>query len=68
MLARDKIKDGQIEISGELLVATLIVLPMSGFDVILGMEWLAANHALIDCHWKEVVFRPPGRPSFKFRG
>ena len=37
-------------------------------DVILGMEWLAKNHASIDCFNKEVVFRPPSQPSFKFKG
>ncbi|KAL0543839.1 hypothetical protein IC582_018944 [Cucumis melo] len=41
---------------------------MQDFDVILGMDWLSANHASIDCFGKEVVFNPPSRPSFKFRG
>jgi len=68
MLASSRVKHGQIQISDEILEATLIVLSMSGFDVILGMDWLAENHALIDCRRKEVVFRPPLRPSFKFRG
>ncbi|TYK23835.1 gag protease polyprotein [Cucumis melo var. makuwa] len=38
------------------------------FDVILGVDWLSANHASLDCFGKEVVFNPPSRPSFKFRG
>ncbi|KAA0061201.1 pol protein [Cucumis melo var. makuwa] len=38
------------------------------FDVILGMDWLSANHANIDCFGKEVVFNPPSGASFKFRG
>ncbi|TYK23903.1 ty3-gypsy retrotransposon protein [Cucumis melo var. makuwa] len=41
---------------------------MQDFDVILGMDWLSANHASIDCFGKEVVFNPPFWPSFKFRG
>ncbi|KAL4014065.1 hypothetical protein IC575_026255 [Cucumis melo] len=41
---------------------------MQDFDVILGMDWLSANHASIDCFCKEVVFNPPSRPSLKFRG
>ncbi|TYK04606.1 pol protein [Cucumis melo var. makuwa] len=41
---------------------------MRDFDVILGMDWLSANHASIDCFGKEVVFNPPSEPSFKFRG
>ncbi|KAL0536321.1 hypothetical protein IC582_025265 [Cucumis melo] len=38
------------------------------FDVILGMDWLSANHANIDCFGKEVVFNPPSGASFKFKG
>ncbi|KAL0537361.1 hypothetical protein IC582_026339 [Cucumis melo] len=41
---------------------------MLDFDVILGMDWLAANHAGIDCSRKEVTFNPPSRASFKFKG
>ncbi|TYK13576.1 pol protein [Cucumis melo var. makuwa] len=37
------------------------------FDVILGMDWLSANHASIDCFGKEVVFNPPSETSFKFK-
>lgn len=31
---------------------------MQGFDVILGMDWLAKDCAIIDCADKEVTFRP----------
>ncbi|KAL0556805.1 hypothetical protein IC582_005322 [Cucumis melo] len=41
---------------------------MLDFDVILGMDWLAANHASIDCFRKEVTFNPPSMASFKFKG
>ncbi|KAL0544204.1 hypothetical protein IC582_019317 [Cucumis melo] len=41
---------------------------MLDFDVILGMDWLAANHASIDCSRKEVTFNPPLMASFKFKG
>ncbi|KAL0553793.1 hypothetical protein IC582_007697 [Cucumis melo] len=41
---------------------------MLDFDVILGMDWLAANHASIDCSRKEVTFNPPSMASFKFKG
>ena len=37
------------------------------FDVILGMDWLAENLAGIDYH-KKVVFTPPNRLTFKFKG
>ena len=41
---------------------------MQDFDVILGMDWLSANHANIDCSRKEVVFNPLEVTSFKYKG
>ncbi|KAL0546686.1 hypothetical protein IC582_016598 [Cucumis melo] len=68
MLSKEKVKACQIEIAGHVIEVTLIVLDMLDFDVILGMDWLAANHASIDCSRKEVTFNPPSRASFKFKG
>ncbi|KAA0045475.1 gag-protease polyprotein [Cucumis melo var. makuwa] len=36
--------------------------------VVIGIDWLSANHASIDCSRKEVVFNPPSTTSFKFKG
>jgi hypothetical protein len=41
---------------------------MSGFDVILGMDWLSMYHACVDCFCKEMVFRPPRAAKFKVQG
>ncbi|KAL0551527.1 hypothetical protein IC582_010616 [Cucumis melo] len=68
MLSKEKVKACQIEIAGHVIEVTLIVLDMLDFDVILGMNWLAANHASIDCSRKEVTFNPPSMASFKFKG
>ncbi|KAA0032380.1 ty3-gypsy retrotransposon protein [Cucumis melo var. makuwa] len=68
MLAKEKVKACQIEIAGHVIEVTLLVLDMLDFDVILGMDWLAANHASIDCSRKEVAFNPPSMASFKFKG
>ncbi|KAL0551924.1 hypothetical protein IC582_011017 [Cucumis melo] len=68
MLSREKVKACQIEIAGHVIEVTLIVLDMLDFDVILGMDWLAANNASIDCSRKEITFNPPSRASFKFKG
>ncbi|KAL0551316.1 hypothetical protein IC582_010402 [Cucumis melo] len=68
MLSKEKVKACQIEIAGHVIGVTLIVLDMLDFDVILGMDWLAANHASIDCSRKEVTFNPPSMASFKFKG
>ncbi|KAA0056645.1 ty3-gypsy retrotransposon protein [Cucumis melo var. makuwa] len=68
LLSKEKIKACRVEIANHVLDVTLLVLDMRDFDVILGMDWLSANHASIDCFGKEVVFNPPSDPSFKFRG
>ncbi|KAL0549014.1 hypothetical protein IC582_013494 [Cucumis melo] len=68
MFSKEKVKACQIEIAGHVIEVTLIVLDMLDFDVILGMDWLAANHASIDCSRKEVTFNPPSVASFKFKG
>ncbi|KAL0533347.1 hypothetical protein IC582_030166 [Cucumis melo] len=68
MLSKEKVKACQIDIAGHVIEVTLLVLDMLDFDVILGMDWLAANHASIDCSRKEVTFNPPSMASFKFKG
>ncbi|KAL4020695.1 hypothetical protein IC575_019476 [Cucumis melo] len=68
MLSKEKVKPCQIEVAGHVLEVTLLVLDMSDFDVILDLDWLAANHASIDCSHKEVAFNPPLMASFKFKG
>ncbi|KAL4028604.1 hypothetical protein IC575_011805 [Cucumis melo] len=68
MLSKEKVKACQIEIAGHVIEVTLLVLDMLDFDVILGMDWLAANHASIDCSRKEVAFNPPSMARFKFKG
>jgi hypothetical protein len=55
-----------ILIEGRTLTANLIVFDMEGFDIILGMDWLSKNHAIIDCHNKEIIFRLPADSEFKF--
>ena len=48
------------------LPADLFVLPMTEFDVILGMDWLAEYHAVLDCFARTVTFLIPGMPQFQF--
>ena len=47
-------------------LAYLIVINDSGFDVILGMDWLGTSYALIDCRKKKVIFQVPSHPEFEF--
>ncbi|XP_058202900.1 uncharacterized protein LOC131317359 [Rhododendron vialii] len=45
-----------------------IVLGMSGFDLILGMDWLSTFHATIDCFKRRVRICPPEGVCFEFFG
>jgi hypothetical protein len=57
-----------IHIEGRTITTNLIVFDMEGFDIILGKDWLSNNHAIIDCHNKEIIFRLPTDSKFKFVG
>ncbi|KAL3498236.1 hypothetical protein ACH5RR_040968 [Cinchona calisaya] len=46
----------------------LIQLPITDFDLILGMDWLAAIGATIDCKERYVMFQMPGLDTVIFRG
>ncbi|XP_077234212.1 uncharacterized protein LOC143876395 [Tasmannia lanceolata] len=68
-LITDRIcKSCAVKIGDRELPADLVVLEMKDFDVILGMDWLAANHASLDCHSKLVTFQMPGQRRFSFIG
>ena len=55
-----KISHGnEILIEGHIFLASLIVLGDSDIDVILGMNWLKANKAKIDCATKTVTLSDP---------
>ena len=53
-------------ICGREFRAYLIVIGNSGFDVVLGMDWLGDSHATIDCRKRKVVFSIPCHPEFEF--
>ena len=48
------------------LLANLMPLDISHFDVILGMDWLVANHASINCVSKSVALKPPNLAEVTF--
>ena len=35
--------------------------------MILGMDWLVTDHALIDCFEKKAIFQIPEQPEFSFK-
>ena len=45
----------ELEISGTLLTVDLRIMDLSDFDVILGMDWLAAYEVVIDCERRRVT-------------
>ena len=57
-----------ITINGQVLYANLIAIEMSDYDAILGMDWLSAHCAVIDCQKKSVVFRTPEGEKFEYKG
>ena len=62
------LKGSLFSIEGQDMEADLILIDLKGLDVILGMDWLAANYASIDCFRKEVIFKRPGLPVVVFYG
>ncbi|RVW63618.1 RNA-directed DNA polymerase-like [Vitis vinifera] len=47
---------GRQEAGGRALKVDLRIFDMSGYDVILGMDWLTVYRALIDCHRRKIIF------------
>ena len=56
-----------IEIEGRHLPADLVVLDMSDFDVILGVDWLMKYRAVIDCHDLVIKFSMPDGDNFVYK-
>ena len=68
LMATRRVKRDSVTMSGCVIEATLIVLSMQDFDVILGMDWLCENRALIDCETRIVTHKLPSRDSFTYKG
>ena len=60
-------KDCPLTLENRNFPTDLIVLSMSEFDVILGIDWLTKYGAILDCVSKSITFSTPGRLSFKFQ-
>lgn len=44
-------------IEGHKITMDLVFLNISTFDVIIGMDWLARHHAIVDCYLKKITFQ-----------
>ncbi|XP_075487942.1 uncharacterized protein LOC142527112 [Primulina tabacum] len=58
----------KICINEHIFQAELIQLNMMEFDVILGMNWLSKNHALVDCRMKNVKLQAPKQEEVIYHG
>ncbi|WMV55096.1 hypothetical protein MTR67_048481 [Solanum verrucosum] len=68
LLVKRVYHSSQICAQGKGTLVDLFVLDMVDFDLIIGMDWLASCHAIVDCHSKIVHFNIPGEPSFMLQG
>ena len=68
LVCNSMLKSCVIQIEDREMLAGLILMDMYEYDVILGMDWLVAYHASVDCFRKEVMFQPLGEPEFQFKG
>ena len=59
-------KDCPLTLENRNFPTDLILLSMSEFDVILGIDWLTKYGAILDCDSKSITFTMPGGLSFKF--
>nr|XP_027101649.1 uncharacterized protein LOC113722569 [Coffea arabica] len=65
LLANEVYKNCDLWIGERKLVVNLIRLAIKGYDVILGIDWLAHYHARVDCRLKVVEFYIPGEATLK---
>lgn len=52
----------------KLLTRNLSAMPISNVHIILGMDWLAENHATILCNERQISFQIPGKDPTMFHG
>lgn len=62
------LRDFKVAIENVEFSADLIVMPIRDFDIILGMDWLTAHRAKLDCFTKEIELRPAEGTQITFKG
>ncbi|XP_073133511.1 uncharacterized protein [Henckelia pumila] len=63
---RRMVRNLELLLQGQSVVADLIVLPMPEFDLILGMDWMPKNAVVIDFQQRSVLVRLEGEEPFQF--
>src|SRR5262249_30856678 len=56
-----------VVVDGRSFVASVHILDIHDYDVILGMDWLSQHHALLDCQKRRVLFRIPREKELCFQ-
>ena len=65
ILAERIYHDCPISVNHKSNMADLIELDMVDFDVTLGMDWIYASYATIDCRTRVVIFQFPNDPELE---
>ncbi|KAA0043397.1 putative retroelement [Cucumis melo var. makuwa] len=68
LLVNKVLRNCEVLVEGINMLVDLTPLELQRLDAILGMDFLFAHYASMDCHRKEVVFRKPGFVEVVFRG
>ena len=55
----------EVKIGDRIFPADLISLSIHGYNVILGMDWLAQYYVQLNCRTKEITLCIPGEPELK---
>ncbi|XP_075499166.1 uncharacterized protein LOC142537543 [Primulina tabacum] len=66
MVSNSMVRDLGLKFQKNIVPVDLIVLPMPGFDIILGMDWLTLNGATFEFLRRMVSIRPPNGIAFIF--
>ncbi|GJW34540.1 putative reverse transcriptase domain-containing protein [Tanacetum coccineum] len=66
--AAQYVRDLPLQFDDKIRSVNALPLDMCEFDIILGMDWLAAHRATIDCHSRRVIFGDIHAPEFIYHG
>ncbi|GJY11216.1 putative nucleotidyltransferase, ribonuclease H [Tanacetum coccineum] len=61
-------RDLPLQFDDKIRSVNALPLDMCEFDIILGIDWLAAHRAMIDCHSRRVIFGDIHAPEFIYHG
>mgnify|MGYP004717807305 FL=1 len=63
LIANVVYKGCEVWIGERKLLVDLIELALKGYDIILGIDWLAEYHAQLNCRTKKIDFHISGEPT-----